>query len=98
EHEVSVISGLQALHSLDTAKYEGIPIYISKQGEWYTGPLLKEIDHYKDMKTLLPKSEIVVLHTNASGRHQLISPQKRLFKNQVIEEFDVAFPVTHGTF
>ncbi len=33
EHEVSVISGLQALHSLNSDKYEPVPIYISKKKE-----------------------------------------------------------------
>ncbi len=37
EHEVSIISAVQAMNKLDNEKYEIIPIYISKQGEWYTG-------------------------------------------------------------
>ena len=40
EHEVSIISGLQALKALPD-KYEGIPVYISKEGQWYCGDALK---------------------------------------------------------
>ena len=31
EHEVSVISGIQALLNMDTEKYEVIPVYMTKQ-------------------------------------------------------------------
>ena len=37
EHEISVISALQAINAFDQAKYNIIPIYISKQGRWFTG-------------------------------------------------------------
>lgn len=31
EHEVSVITGIQALMSMDTDKYEVIPVYFTKK-------------------------------------------------------------------
>ena len=37
EHEVSVISGIQALNAFDREKYDPIPIYITKENEMYTG-------------------------------------------------------------
>ena len=52
EHEISVISALQAINAFDKNKYDIIPIYISKQGRWYTGDNLLNIRNYKDMKTL----------------------------------------------
>ena len=36
EHEISIISALQAIEHLDKDKYEVIPIYITKDKEWYT--------------------------------------------------------------
>ena len=48
EHEVSIISAVQAMESIDEEKYDIIPIYISKDRIWYTGPMLKEIDVYFD--------------------------------------------------
>ena len=44
EHEISVISALQAIDNMDLNKYEVIPIYISKNRLWYTGDILKNID------------------------------------------------------
>ena len=35
EHEVSIISALQAISNLDKDKYDVIPIYISKNKTWY---------------------------------------------------------------
>ena len=32
EHEVSIISAIQAINNIDKEKYEIIPIYISKDG------------------------------------------------------------------
>ena len=49
EHEVSIISAVQAMNKLNSEKYEIVPIYIAKDGEWYTGNPLKEIETFKDM-------------------------------------------------
>lgn len=98
EHEVSVISGLQALHALDASLYEGVPVYITKQGEWYTGPELTSVDSFKDLTVLKKTAKRVVLHTDETGRHLLMDPKPGLFKSKVIDELHVAFPVTHGTF
>ena len=54
EHEVSVISGIQALMNIDTEKYETIPVYITKQNEFYVGDDIGKIEAYKDIKGLLP--------------------------------------------
>ena len=43
EHEVSVITAIQAMNSIDTVKYEIVPIYITKDGTWYCGAMLKDI-------------------------------------------------------
>ena len=44
EHEVSIISALQAIKNMDLNKYEIIPIYIDKKGVWHTGEILKDIN------------------------------------------------------
>ena len=43
EHEVSIITAVQAMSFMDTKKYEVVPIYISKDRIWYTGEALKDI-------------------------------------------------------
>ena len=43
EHEVSVISGIQAVMSMDTDKYEVIPVYMTKRNEMYIGEEIGKI-------------------------------------------------------
>ena len=40
EHEVSIISAIQAMNKMDTEKYDIVPIYITKDRQWYTGEML----------------------------------------------------------
>ena len=61
EHEISVISALQAINAFDKEKYNIIPIYISKQGRWYTGDNLLDIRNYRDMKKVIEDAEEVIL-------------------------------------
>ena len=49
EHEMSIISAIQAMDNIDTEKYDITPIYITKDREWYTGGSLRYIDTYKDL-------------------------------------------------
>ena len=39
EHEVSVISAMQAIAALDQEKYEAVPIYFTKDNKFYPGPI-----------------------------------------------------------
>ena len=93
EHEVSIISAIQAMNKMDEEKYEIIPIYITKDREWYTGDMLKDIDVYQDFNLIKKYSKNVVLYYK-NGSYVLQS--KGLFKN-VVKEIDIAFPIVHGT-
>ena len=61
EHEISVISASQAMHAIDAEKYDVIPIYISKQGKWYTGEALLDIQNYRNIPDLLARVEEVYM-------------------------------------
>lgn len=95
EHEVSVISGLQAYNSFDKEKYEPIAIYITKDNELYTGEAVADISNYKNIPELLKKSTRVFFMSNG-GKVQLIQYPEKKFGNSVVAEIDVAFPVVHG--
>jgi len=43
EHDVSIVTGIQLIENIDAEKYNVIPVYIAKDGEWYTGEKLKDI-------------------------------------------------------
>ncbi len=98
EHEVSVISALQAIQNMDTTKYEVVPIYLSKDRKWYTGEGLLDVENYKDLKGLLANSQQIILTQDANDRTVLQKYPFGLFGKKTIAEIDVAFPVLHGTF
>lgn len=92
EHEVSIISAVQAMKALDSDKYEIIPIYITKNKEWYTGNVLKEIENYQDLDNLKRYAKRIVLY-NKNG--VFVLQAKKGFK-RVVAEIDIAFPIVHG--
>lgn len=101
EHEVSVISGIQALKAFDKNKYDAVPIYITKENEMYTGEPVGDISNYKNIPELLKKSVRIFLMCEHSGQDNggklnLIQYPVRKFGNSVVDYIDVAFPVVHG--
>ena len=94
EHEVSIISAIQAMNKMDEEKYEIIPIYITKEREWYTGEMLKDIDVYQDLSLIKKYSDNVVLYYK-NGSY-VLQKKKGLFKS-IVKEIDIAFPIVHGT-
>ena len=40
EHEIAIISAVQAMLALDREKYDVIPFYITKDSRFYTGEAL----------------------------------------------------------
>ena len=97
EHEVSIISALQALHALDQEKYQPVPIYISKQGVWYTGDELLDMDGYRNMNELLPKCHKVVFSVNHNEGRLIFEEKGSLFKKREEITVDLIIPVIHGT-
>ena len=96
EHEVSVISGIQALKSMDTDKYEVIPVYMTKENDMYTGADVGKIESYRDIPALLKRSQRVIM-VNDGGRVQLVPYPAKMFGGQKPLAIDIAFPVVHGT-
>ena len=102
EHEVSVISGHQAMDALDQAGFPILPIYITKQGDWYAGEGLHNLNLYREQTfhaaglknvyrvSLSPDRSVrqLVVHPSAGGG--LLGKSPRLWA-------DVFFPVVHGS-
>ena len=93
EHEVSIITAVQAMEFLNTEKYDVIPMYLTKENEMYTGEPLKEMDVYKDPELLKRYcTNVVCYHRNGA-----LALQKKngLFK-KIIKEVDIVIPCVHG--
>ncbi len=98
EHEISVISASQAMSAINRDRFDVTPIYISKQGHWYTGDALFDISSYRDIPSLLDKCTEVYMRPTY-GDYNLYSTKKAIFssKPQIVSALDVVIPVLHGS-
>ena len=96
EHEISIISAIQAMGYLNRDKYDVIPIYITKNNEFYVGENIGKIEAYTDLNKLLSESQRVIM-VNEGGKTQLIKYPQKLFSKGVYDYIDIAFPIVHGT-
>lgn len=98
EHDVSIISALQAAQALDTKNYNITYIYIGREGTWYTGEALTDVKFYEHfdaakLTRVLPAGEngkLVLYH---------LPEKKKLFGGAAAERvavLDVVMPVLHG--
>lgn len=96
EHEISVISALQAMNSLNAEKYDILPVYITKQNKFYTGEPLRDIRRYRDIPALLKDCRQVAF-VPQDGRAALVRVPGKRFGNNTEAIPDIAFPIVHGT-
>ncbi len=96
EHEVSIISAVQAMHNMNTEKYNIVPVYITKNGEMYTGDNFLEIDTYKNVEALKASAHPVTL-VSEGGNVCLKHLDNKMFKKREDIRINVAFPIVHGT-
>lgn len=89
EHEVSVLTALQAYEQLDLNKYEVIPVYVSKKGDFYTSSKFLELRNFKDVESLLLSSSKLTFIKGGLKTSGFFSKQFSL---------DVAFLAFHGSF
>lgn len=93
EHEISCISANQAIHALDVEKYDVLPIYISRDNEFYIGEELFDLANYSSFVNN-PSSKLEKVTIYKDGKEVKVKPLGLFKKEKVI---DVAFPVVHGT-
>jgi D-alanine-D-alanine ligase len=98
EHDVSIKTGLQALSALDQRLYEGFPVYIGLDGEWWVGDALRKDANYIPLGPALGALTPVALEARRGkpgGR--LVGTAKRGFLSKPpVFEFDVALLALHG--
>jgi len=96
EHEISIISAHQVMEAFDKTKYEVIPVYISKNSEWYVGDVLKDIGNYEDLDFITKNAQKVKVIAD-KNRYFLYRYPFKMMGARPLAEFDIAFPVVHGT-
>lgn len=92
EHEISIISSMQAIENIDKDKYNIIPVYITKELEMYSDSTFTSVDPFIDFD----KSKYKQVAFVKVGEETFVRQIKGLF-NKLEERIDVAFPIVHGT-
>ena len=96
EHEVSIISAVQAMRAINREKYDVTPVYVTKEGEMYTGDCLFSIEEYRNLPELFKKCDKV--YFVRSGEKVVMKYENNgLFSKKKERNIDVAFPIVHGT-
>src|SRR5690625_4463611 len=97
EHEVSIISGTQLIENMDLSKYQHIPIYLSKDNEFYYAKEMEKVSFFKvpdlsripnmakRVEWLKQKDQVNLVYTTKLGR------MKKLYT------IDLVILSVHGT-
>lgn len=96
EHEVSLVSAQAVMAALDTAKYQVIPIGITKDGHWFSTP--------DPMATLIAMADPARLPADVATSNWKAPPPATpatitlspTIVEVLLTEVDVVFPVLHG--
>lgn len=102
EHDVSIISALQFMDAADKAGYRVVPLYVTRDGLWYTGAPLRRIEAFRTFDPQTEGITRVQLDTSANAGDLWAWPPRQeggLFHRREMKplcHIDVAVPVLHG--
>jgi D-alanine-D-alanine ligase len=91
EHEVSLVSAASVIRALDPARYQIVPIGVTREGRWYSAPDV--LTQLREHGTPSPEFECVLVPE--PGRPGLLSLDRSGART---EPLDVVFPLIHGTY
>ncbi|NCC21130.1 MAG: D-alanine--D-alanine ligase [Alphaproteobacteria bacterium] len=98
EHDVSVVTGLQVLQAIDTETFKAFPVYVTREGRWLTGDVLRDRANYMPDAYTLARATEVTLDVLPTGRPALMPKKPGLLGSRRPVEFDVAMPAFHGLY
>jgi D-alanine-D-alanine ligase len=94
EHDVSIVTAHQVMAALGP-RHEVVPIYVTKEGKWLTGPGLNDLAVYRARTWDEAGEPAHIPPVHGSGG--LMVPGGRLRGGRTIA-LDVVVPAIHGTF
>lgn len=96
EHEVSVLTALQLMHAFDSEEYDLVPVYVTKQGDFYTSSRFRSLNTFKDLHLAIEHLKPVTI-LKKDQRFQLVSIQAKVLV-KVVDTIDLACNLMHGSF
>lgn len=98
EHDVSVVTGNQVLRAFDTERYDVIPVYIDREGRWFTGDPLRELKNFSNEVVSMAGVQTVTLSPSVQHHGMIVNPTPSgLFSKSQLIRLDVVFPALHGS-
>jgi D-alanine-D-alanine ligase len=98
EHDVSIVTGHQVIRAFDPERYEIIPIYIDREGRWFTGDPLLELKNFQNEVVSLAGVQPVIISPAVQHHGLILNPTPSgLFGKSHIKRLDVVFPAIHGS-
>lgn len=97
EHDVSIVTAHQIMRAFDRERYEIIPVYISRDGRWYSGEPLFDLKNYTDEIVSLSGVRPVLLSPGTQHHGLILNPVSGRFSKSEVQRLDVVFPAIHGT-
>ena len=94
EHEISIISAIEAMGYADENKYKIVPIYIDKDNTWYTGEHLKSIINFRDIDLVKRYAKKVAL---VKVGKSFVLQRLGMFKKSLCV-IDIVVPIGHGAY
>jgi D-alanine-D-alanine ligase len=94
EHDVSIVTAHQVMDVLAPA-HEVVPLYITREGRWLTGPALHDLDAYKERRWEEAGEEGFI--PPVAGYGGVLVPGGRLRGPRRVP-LDVVIPAIHGTY
>jgi D-alanine-D-alanine ligase len=97
EHDVSIVTGMQIIRAFDRERYEVVPVYIGRDGKWYTGEPLLDLNNYRDEIISYKGLKTAVLSPSVQHHGLIVNPVAGRLQKSEVQRIDVVFPAVHGT-
>ncbi len=98
EHDVSIVTAQQVMQALSSDRYDVVPIYITRDGRWLSGPALRELKTFQtdEIADIMGMKEVVI-SPDTHHHGLIIQPVSGFFSRSQVRRLDVVFPALHGT-
>ena len=97
EHDVSIITGHQVMRAFDPELFEVVPVYIDRDGRWFSGDPLLDLKNFNEEVTSYKGVASVILSPGVQHHGLIINPTAGRFDKSQVKRLDVVFPAIHGT-
>jgi D-alanine-D-alanine ligase len=97
EHDVSIVTGHQIMRAFDPEEYEVVPVYIDRDGKWFTGEPLMNIKNYTNELVSYKGVISVILSPTVQHHGLILNPLSGRLSKSEVKRLDVVFPAIHGS-